>query len=158
MAELCFSVDDFILFFFTYFSNAAADMASEYDSCGHRGCWTAAASCPYYSCRSRAEPVGIVLPCTCCSRTRCCAPWFVDDDGRALFFSYIFYFVFFQQFQQYSSRHRKRIRQLRALSLLASSGLVPLLLLPALRQVGRACYALCILFTYSLLCALVCGR
>ena len=64
---------------------AAADTASEYDSCGHRRCWTAAASCPYYSCRRRAKPVGLVLPCEYCSRTRCCALWFVDDDGRALF-------------------------------------------------------------------------
>ena len=29
-------------------------LASEYDSCGHRRCWTAVASCPYYSCRRRA--------------------------------------------------------------------------------------------------------
>ena len=35
MAELCFSVDDFIL---DFFSNAAADTASEYDSYGHRRC------------------------------------------------------------------------------------------------------------------------
>ena len=60
--------------------------ASEYDRCGHRRCWTAAASCPYYSCRRSAKPVGIVLPCVYCSRTRCRALWFVDDDGRALFF------------------------------------------------------------------------
>ena len=65
MAELCFSVDDFVLFFFTNFSNTSADTASEYDSYGHRRCWTAAASCPYYSCRRRAKPVGIVLPCVC---------------------------------------------------------------------------------------------
>ena len=33
MAELCFSVDDFILFVFLFvFSNTAADTASEYDS------------------------------------------------------------------------------------------------------------------------------
>ena len=83
MAELCFSIDDFILFFF---SNTAADTASEYDSCGHRRCWTAAASCPYYSCRRRAKPVGLILPCEYCSRTRCFALWFVDDDGRALYF------------------------------------------------------------------------
>ena len=65
---------------------AAADTASEYDSYGHRRCWTATASCPYYFCRRRAKPVGVVLPCEYCSRTRCCALWFVDDDGRALFF------------------------------------------------------------------------
>ena len=59
---------------------------------------------------------------------------------------------------QYTSRHRKRIRQLRAPSLLDSSVLVPLLLLPAPRQAGRDCSALCVLFSYSLLCALVCGR
>ena len=46
MAELCFSVDDFIL---DFFSNTAADTAREYDSYGHRRCWTTAASCPYYS-------------------------------------------------------------------------------------------------------------
>ena len=61
-------------------------LASEYDSCGHRRCWTAAASCPYYSCRRRAKPVGIVLPCLRCSCTRCCALCFVDEDGRALYF------------------------------------------------------------------------
>ena len=58
----------------------------------------------------------------------------------------------------FCSRHRKGIRQLRAPSLLDSSGLVPLLLLPAPRQAGKACSALCVLFSYSLLCALVCGR
>ena len=52
-------------------------------------------------------------------------------------------------FQQYSSRHRKAIRQLRAPSLVNSSGLVPLLLLPAPRQAGKACSASCVLFSYS---------
>ena len=61
MAELCFSVDDFIL---------AADTASADDSYGHRSWWTAAASCPYYSCRHHAKPVGLVLPRVCCSRIR----------------------------------------------------------------------------------------
>ena len=159
MAELCFSVDDLIVFFFRSFSNTAADTASEYDSCGHRRCWTAAASCPYCYFRRRAKPVGIVLPRVCCSRTRCCALWFVDDNGRALFLVDDFsLFVFFVCFQQYSSRHRKRIRQLRAPSLLESSAFVALLLLPAPRQAGRACSALCVLFSYSLLCALVCGQ
>ena len=159
MAELCFSVDDLILFFFSNFSNTAADTASEYDSCGHRRCWRAAASCDYCYCRRRAKPVGLVLPCVYCSRPRCCALWFVDDDGRALFFGYdCILFVFFVCFQQYSSGHRKRIRQLRAPSLLESTGLVALLLLPAPRQAGRDCSALCVLFSYSLLCALVCER
>ena len=82
MAELCFSIDIYLF----SFSNTAADTASEYDSCGHRRCWTAAASCPYYSCPHRGKPVTLVLPCVYCSRTRCCELWFVDDDGRALFF------------------------------------------------------------------------
>ena len=104
MAELCFSVDDYIVLFssnfsnsisviarailvcFSNFSKTAVEIAREYDSCAHRRCWTAAAWCPYYSRRRRAKPVGIVLLCACCSRTRCCAVWFVDDDGRALFF------------------------------------------------------------------------
>ena len=38
------------------------NIAREYDSCAHRRCWTAAASCPYYSCRRRAKAVGLVLP------------------------------------------------------------------------------------------------
>ena len=67
-------------------------------------------------------------------------------------------FVFFVCFQQYSSRHRKQIRQLRAPSLLDSSRLVALVLLPAPRQAGRDCSALCVLFSYSLLCVLGCGR
>ena len=67
MAELCFSVDDFML---DFFSNTAADTASEYDSCGHRRCCTAAASCPCYSCRRHAKPVGLVLPRVCCFRIR----------------------------------------------------------------------------------------
>ena len=62
------------------------NIAREYDSCAHRRCWTAAASCPYYSCRRRAKPVGLVLPSVYCSRTRCCAIRFVDDESRALFF------------------------------------------------------------------------
>ena len=71
------------LLFFAFLSYTAADNADNYDSYGHRRCWTAAVSCPYYSCRRRAKPVGLVLSCVCCSRTRCCALWFVDDDGRA---------------------------------------------------------------------------
>ena len=80
-----------------------------------------------------------------CSRTRCCALCFVDDDGGALFFGRLFYFRFLHQ---YSSRHRKRIRRLRAPSLLDSSALVRLLLLPATLQAGRACSASCVLFSY----------
>ena len=57
--------------------------------------------------------------------------------------------MYFVCFQQYSWRHRKVIRQLRAPSLLDSSGLVPLLLLPAPRQAGKACSASCVLFSYS---------
>ena len=82
-AELSFSVDNFIL---DFFSNTAADTASECGSYGHRRCWTAAASCSYYSCPHSAKPARLVLPCVYCSRTRCCAHWFVNDDGRALFF------------------------------------------------------------------------
>ena len=55
LAELCFSVDDFVGFFFRSIAllvlispphqvRTAAHTASEYDSCGHRRCWTAAAS------------------------------------------------------------------------------------------------------------------
>ena len=64
-------------------SCSLAFTASEYDGCGHRRCWTAA-SCRYYSSRRRPKPVGLVLPCVYCCRTRCCALWFVDDDGRAI--------------------------------------------------------------------------
>ena len=56
---------------------------------------------------------------------------------------------FFGCFQQYGSRHRKGIRQLRAPSLLDSTGLVPLPILPAPRQTGKACSASCVLFSYS---------
>ena len=62
MAALCFSVDDFTLGFF---SNTAADTASEYEGYEHRRCWTAAALCPCYSCRHHAKPVGLVLPRVC---------------------------------------------------------------------------------------------
>ena len=149
----------FCLFYLFVFSNTAADTASEYDSYGHRRCWTAAASWPYYSCRRRAKPVGIVLPCVYGSRTRCCALGFWTMMAELCFSVDDFIlFVFFVCFQQYSSRHRKRIRQLRATSLLDRSGLVAQLLLPAPRQAGRDCSALCVLFSYSLLCALVCGR
>ena len=57
--------------------------------------------------------------------------------------------MYFVCFQQYSSRHRKVLRQLRAPSLLDSSGLVPLLVLRAPRQAGKACSASCVLFSYS---------
>ena len=127
MAELCFSVDNFILF---VFSKTAADTASEYDSYGHRRCWTAAASWPYYSSRRRAKPVGIVLPCVLFSYSLLCAL----VCGRGWKRSVFRLTILFEQFvcyQQYSSRHHKQIRQLRAPSLLNSSGFVPLLLLPA---------------------------
>ena len=54
MAELCFSVDDLIL---EFFSKTAADTASEYESYGHRRCWTAA-----------TVPVAVVFACGVC----CC--------------------------------------------------------------------------------------
>ena len=60
--------------------------------------------------------------------------------------------------EQYSSRHCKVIQRPRAPSLLDSSGLVPLLLPLARWQTGRDCAAFCVLFSYSLLCALDCGR
>ena len=55
MAELFFSVDDFVVVFFRGIAllvlvspphqvRTAADTVSEDDSCGHRRCWTAAAS------------------------------------------------------------------------------------------------------------------
>ena len=47
MAELCYSVDDFVL---DFFSNRAADTASEHDGYGHRRCCPAAtvpAACYY---------------------------------------------------------------------------------------------------------------
>ena len=159
MAELCFSVDHPILFFFINFSNTAADTASDYDSYGHRRCWTAAASCPYHSSPHRAKPVRLVLLVFIVLVlvavrfglwTMMAELCFSVDD--------FVLFAFFVCFQQYSSRHRKRIRQLRAPSLLESSGLVALLLLPSPRQAGRDCPALCVLFSYSLLCALVCER
>ena len=87
-AEPCFSVDD---------------IASEYDSCAHRHCWTAAASCPYYSCRRRYKPVGLVLPSVYCSRTRCCAIRFVDDESRALFFGGWYRSLFWSNFSNSSS-------------------------------------------------------
>ena len=59
-------------------------------------------------------------------------------------------------FFELCSRQRGQLRQLRAPSMLDSSGLVPLP--PAPRQVGRDCSALCVLFSYSLLCALLRGR
>ena len=129
MAELlCFSVDDFIVFSSNFCNSSSViatfcfcsaisakqqrKTASEYDICGHRRCWTAAGWCPYYSCRRRAEPVGLVLPCVYCSRTRCCALWlwtmmaelcFSVDDFIVLFSSNFSnsssviasYFVFF---------------------------------------------------------------
>ena len=67
MAEPCFAVDDYI---FDVLRNTAADTAREYDSYGHRHCWTAAASCPYYSCPHRAKLVRLVLPRVYCSRIR----------------------------------------------------------------------------------------
>ena len=113
MAERCFSVDDsivlfssnfsksssviasyFVFFFqvisataaaFVLFSSNSSNSSSVIASCGHRRCWTAAAWCPYYSCRRRAKPVGLVMPCGCCSRTRCCALFIADDDGGAFF-------------------------------------------------------------------------
>ena len=90
MAVMCFSVDDFSFFFRSiallilvlvflvlvsppHQVRTAADTASEDYSCGHRRCWTAAAS------------KGL-LSLVCCSRTRCCALCFVDDDGSDVLF------------------------------------------------------------------------
>ena len=84
--------------FFAFLSCTAADNAGDYDSYGHRRCWTAAASCSYYSCRHHAKPVGIVLPCVC-SRTRCCALCFVDDYG-SVFRLMILFWIFSAKQQQ----------------------------------------------------------
>ena len=61
------------------------------------------------------------------------------------------FFFIISNFSKTAAENRKRIQHLRAPSLLDSSGLVSLLLLPAPRQAGRACYALWMLFSYSLL-------
>ena len=137
---------------------------------------TAAASCPYYSCPHHARPGRLVLPRVCCSRTRCCALRFVDDDGRA---SSVFrlmilccfllaisalqqrhrkLFCFLKQFQQYSCGHRRCWTAASCPYNSDSSGLLPLLLLPTPRQAGKACSASCVLFSYSLLCASFRGR
>ena len=77
-----------LLLLFCFFKLVyTADNAGAYDSCGHRRCWTAAASWSYYSRRCHAKPVGLIRPCVCCSRTCCCALWFVDDDGNQSTFS-----------------------------------------------------------------------
>ena len=123
----------------------ASDNAGDYDSYGHRCCWTAAASCPYYSCRHRAKPVGLVLPCVYCSRTRCCALWFVDDDDRA---DSVFRLILFWMFSAIQQQTPQGNTSATGTSPLDSSGLVPLLHLPAPRQAGRACSALCVLFSY----------
>ena len=52
MAELCFSVDDLIL---DFFSKTAADTASEYESYGHRRC-----------CPAATVPVAVVFACGVC--------------------------------------------------------------------------------------------
>ena len=90
-------------FLFSLVSKTAAETAREYDSCAHRRCWTAAASCPYYSCRRRYKPVGLVLPSVYCSRTRCCAIRFVDDESRALFFGGWYRSLFSSNFSNSSS-------------------------------------------------------
>ena len=62
----------------------------------------AGASCSYYSRRRQAKPVGIVLPCVCCSRTRyCCVLCFVDDHGRqSSLFGWMIIFWIFSTIQQ----------------------------------------------------------
>ena len=58
MAELCYSVDDFVL---DFFSNTAADTASERDGYGHRRC-----------CPAATVPVAVVFACGAC----CC----IDEE------------------------------------------------------------------------------
>ena len=58
----------------------------------------------------------------------------------------------------FSNTAADKMRQLREPSLLDSSAVVLLVLLPASRQAGRDCSALCVLFSYLFLCALLCGR
>ena len=128
MAERCFSVDDSIVLFSSNFSKSSSVIASYFVFFFQVISATAAAFVLFSSNSSNSSSV------------------------------IASYFFFKKQFQQNSSENRKRIRQLRAPSLLDSGGFVSLLLLPAARQAGRACSALCVLFSYSLLCALVCGR
>ena len=68
------------------------------------------------------------------------------------------YFVFFSNFSKTAADPASEYDSCGQPSLLDSSGLVSLQLLPAPRQAGRACYALCILYSYSLMCALLRGR
>ena len=84
---------------------ATADTASEYDSCGHRRCWTAAASCPYHSDSRGLVPL-LLLPTPrqagkACS-TSCvlfsywCKNIFdlTAESFACTFFSSCFFFVF----------------------------------------------------------------
>ena len=122
MAELCFSVDNFIL---DVFSNTAADTAREYVSYGHRRCWTAAASCPYYSCPHRAKlPVRLVLPRVCCSKNN------GSDQVAVLVLAVV--------------REEERPRCF--FEMLKHRRVVHLLLLLPQSQEGRACSVLCFVF------------
>ena len=86
MAELlCFSVVDCVGFFLEEHRVTSTDFAaapSAY-SCSHR---KRIRQLFAPSLLDSSGFKGLVLPCVYCSRTRCCALWFVDDDGRALFF------------------------------------------------------------------------
>ena len=102
-------------------------------------------------------PISVYLTLVPCaistSLTSSCSLAFIVDDFPRL--------PILSKLRLYHEVHKslgKRIRQLRAPSLLDSSGFVPLLLLPAPRQAGRDCSALSALFSYSLLCALLRGR
>ena len=88
-------IASYFFFFFSLVSKTAAEAASEYDSCAHRRCKRVRQlrapslldSSGFVSLLLLPTPrqgVGLVLPSVYCSRTRCCAIRFVDDESRAL--------------------------------------------------------------------------
>ena len=85
MAELCFSVDDFVVLFFLEHRVTSTHFAAAPSAygCSHR---KRIQQLRAPSLLDSSGFKGLVLPCVYCSRTRCCALWFVNDDGRALFF------------------------------------------------------------------------
>ena len=129
----------------------AADTASEDNSCGYRRCWTAAAS-KGLLCLVRVVLVLVVVRFA--SWTMMAVICFSVDDF-VLFFFRSFALLILVLVYSYSFRRRtKCARLLTPQAKTTAAGTVA----AGQQRLQRACCALCVLFSYSLLCALLRGR
>ena len=129
----------------------AADTASEDDSCGHRRCWTTAAS---KGLLCLVCVVLVLVAVRFASWTKTAVLCFSVDDLFLNFLRSIALLILVLVCSYSFRRRTKCVQLLTKQAKTTAAGTVA----AGQQRLQRACCALCVLFSYSLLCALLRGR